>query len=360
MKSFSLALLLILSGEAGQGAVAQPLATPTEQMKEETDRNSVGTPVIVEDERATAKNRIALEAATLLKQRNYRALDALADQLRQDTRTFAQGDWPIAFLYSGVVDLPKEATETEWQSHIESLRGWFKNDPDCGTPRVALARGLLEYAWQARGDGWASSVTSEGRRLYGERISEARRILNAAAPLAQNCPVYYSSRLKVALADSTSRERYEALFNEAIKAFPTYATFYLAKSDYLLPRWFGKEGEWEAFAAASADRLGAEAGDMLYAQIVWAMHDHRFFGNILKETAVEWQRIAPGFEALCRRYPNSISAPSEYCYLAGFHPKTGRGLSRDLFLRLGNRCDLSVWKTTERWTSDRAFAFGGK
>jgi hypothetical protein len=240
---------------------------------------------------------------------------------------------------------------------MQDLRDWFENDPDSITPRVALARGLVDYAWEARGRGWASSVTNDGWRLFGERITEARRILRAAETLGRICPVYYSTQLRVALVDGTSREQYEQLFAESVEAFPTYSTFYLVKGNYLLPRWHGEPGEWEAFAAASADKIGGLDGDMVYAQIVWSMHDARYFGNIFQETAAEWPRVRRGFDALCRRYPNSISAPSEYCYLAGFTPEGGRPLMRDLMSRIGGRIDLSVWKTADRWTKDRAWAF---
>jgi hypothetical protein len=313
--------------------------------------------VLVEDECTTTKARIVSEASELLKRRDYRRLDLLAGRLRRDGQTFAQGDWPIAFFYAGVVELPKGSSDADWQARVGALREWFESDPDCITPRVALARGLVEYAWEARGRGWASSVTNDAWRLFGERITEARRILTAAETLGRMCPVYYSTRLRVALVDGTSREQYEQFFSESVDAFPTYPTFYFVKVNYLLPRWHGEPGEWEAFAANSADKVGGDEGDMLYAQIVWSLDEARLFSNIFDDTAADWRRVRRGFEALGQQYPNSISAPSEYCYLAGFMPEGGRSLTRELLMRLAGRVDLSVWKSMDRWTKDRAWAF---
>jgi hypothetical protein len=356
MHAFSLLRpsFLVVAGHV----LGQPLSTPSERMKPEAASNRLADPVIAEDESMTAKARIVSQASELLKQCNYRALDAMAGQLRRAGKTFARGEWPIVFFFAGVAELPKGSTDADWQARIHALRDWFEQDPDCVTPRIALARGLYEYAWEARGEGWASEVTNDGWRLFGERITEAHRILYAAETLGQICPVYYSTRLRVALVDGTSRDEYEDLFKKSVEAFPTFAPFYFTKAYYLLPRWHGEEGEWEQFAATTADRLGGEDGDVLYAQFVWAMHDNRVFGNILKESAVEWPRAKRGFEALCCRYPNSISAPSEYCSISGFAPKGARGLMRSLFPRLGNRVDLTVWKTTERFAEDRAWAFG--
>lgn len=339
-------------------ALAQPLPTPSEQMQlEAASSRSTSGPVLVEDESTLAEKQISVRAKELLQRSDYQALDAMAATLRRSTEAYARGDWPIGFFFTGVVCIPKGSSQAEWEAQIQKLRDWFEKDPDCITPRLAMARRLIEYAWEARGNKWAKDVTEEGWRLFGERIAEARRIIKAAENLGTSCPLYYSTRLRLALVDGTSREEYDRLFQESVAAFPTYATFYLVKANYLLPRWHGNEGEWEAFATEAANKIGGENGDILYAQIVWSMHDARYFGNIFKETAVEWSRTERGFQALSRRFPNSISVPSEYCYLAGLAPEAGRSVARRIYAQLDNRVDLSVWKNMERWMSDHRWAF---
>lgn len=138
--------------------------------------------------------------------------------------------------------------------------------------------------------GSQATVKAEGWRLFGERIAEARRILVAAEPLGRTCPLFYVMRLRAALTDGTSRENYDRLFEESVKAFPTYAPFYFVRVNYLLPRWHGEEGEWEAFAETSANQVGGMAGDILYARIVWRMHETRIFDNVFDESKMEWER----------------------------------------------------------------------
>jgi hypothetical protein len=142
-----------------------------------------------------------------------------------------------------------------------------------------------------------------------------------------------------------------------VRMWPDYHIFHAIRAYYLLPRWHGQPGEWEAFAAESAADLGGEQGDVLYAQIVWAMHASRIYGNPIAETALEWARVQRGFEALCRQFPNSLSARSEFCSISGFAPSGARTLMRNLFPLLGNRVDLSVWLTMERYQRDRQWAF---
>jgi hypothetical protein len=313
--------------------------------------------VVVDDEATKARVEIRDEVLRLLNGRDFRGLDAMAQKFRESKQIFAQGDWALTFFFTELCDLPEEASEADWQARVQLLRDWFEQDPESITPRIALARGLLAYAWVARGEGWASEVTPEGRRLMHERMAEARRILIAAANLPEKCPAWHSTRLKVALDDGTSRAEYDQIFAEAVRMWPDYHIFHEIRANYLLARWHGEPGEWEAFAAKSADDLGGEQGDVLYAQIVWAMHASRIYGNPIAETALEWARVQRGFEALCRQFPNSLSARSEFCSISGFAPSGARKLMRSMYPLLGNRVDLSIWQTMERYEKDRQWAF---
>ena len=159
-----------------------------------------------------------------------------------------------------------------------------------------------------------------------------------------------------AMLGQDSRESYKEIFAEAVHTYPSYTPFYFMKVWHLQTRWYGGPGEWEAFAKESADRVGGEAGDILYAQILWYVHDNRFYGNPLGQTAIEWPRARRGFEAIRHRYPDSVFALNEYCFLSGLAPGDRAPLMRQLFGELGNRVDLKVWKTTEKFVHDRQWS----
>src|SRR4051812_46029859 len=74
--------------------------------------------VIVKDEADTAKARVTSEAVELLKRSDYQGLDTMAARLRRDPVAFSRGDWSIAFFFSALGDLPKQATEAEWQDRV--------------------------------------------------------------------------------------------------------------------------------------------------------------------------------------------------------------------------------------------------
>jgi hypothetical protein len=344
--------LALLAGVAGR-IWWRSHSTLTERAKLEAVASS--SPIIVEDEAIAEKTRIGEKVGQLLNNRDYRGLDLLADKLRADKQTFAPGTLPIEFFFSWFGDLRKGLTAEECELHIQSLRDWFTADPDSITPRIALAEGLLAYAWQARGHEFADKVTEEGWRLFNERVTEARRILNAAERMTGKCQIFFEARLRVALMDGTSRERYDRYFEEAVRAFPAYQGFYMKRTNYLLPRWHGEPGEWEAFTAASADRIGGEEGDIFYARIVWNMRNSGVYDNIFEDSKAQWPRTQRGFEAICRRYPESVAAASEYCDMSGL--ARARDVTKHLFARLDNRVDLTVWRTVERWEQARRWAF---
>ena len=312
-------------------------------------------PMCVEDEFTKTEASIEKKALTLLASQKYSELDALAANFRKSQACFENGYWQLALLYKSITDLDTKAPEQDWEARLKLIRRWFEQDTDCITPRVAMARALVGYAWHARGNDWASKVSKDAWPLVYERIAEATRILEAARNLSETCPVWYSTWMKVAMLSGPDRERYDAVFEEALAAFPAYTAFYFSKVWYLQERWYGERGDWEAFAAVAADKIGGEKGDLLYAQIVWYVHEQRVYGNPIREAAIEWPRVQRGFEAIRRQYPDSILALSEYCSISGFAGE--RQLMQSLFNEIGNRVDLAVWRTTELFEQDYRWAF---
>ena len=109
-----MSVALLAGAAAGMSGQTGP-SLPDRVKPEAAAPGGAITPIVVEDEATTAKARIRSEGTTLLNNRDYRGLDALASQLAQSTQTFAQGDWPIGFFYSEVADLPKKSTQAEWE-----------------------------------------------------------------------------------------------------------------------------------------------------------------------------------------------------------------------------------------------------
>jgi len=133
----------------------------------------------------------------------------------------------------------------------------------------------------------------------------------------------------------------EAVFKKGVELDPDYQQLYESKAYFLLPRWYGEPGEWEAFAQQTADARGGEEGDILYMAIARsqaATEGAEFFRN----TRISFPRMKRGFEASLRRYPDYVWEMNSYCYFACI--AGDRDTARQLFQKIGDRWEKEVWR----------------
>ncbi len=124
--------------------------------------------------------------------------------------------------------------------HILEL--WRKEEPGYSG---CLERGriLTEWAWDARGSGWASQVTPEGARLFEQRLQEAGRELNEAVRLNPSGWTAHARLITVARGLGWPRKDMEEHFQRAVKLRPRDPYAYELKLEYLKPRWHGEPEE---------------------------------------------------------------------------------------------------------------------
>jgi tetratricopeptide (TPR) repeat protein len=147
-------------------------------------------------------------------------------------------------------------------------------------------------------------------------LTEATRILGEAKTLKEKCPLYWRVLMRDALGLQIDKTRFDAIFDEAIKFEPDFENYYFRRVIYLLPRWYGSEGEWQNDLTMSADKIGGENGDMFYAQVIWNMNQPSYFQNPFMEDNVSWTRVDKGFEVIEKYFPDSLAAKIERAQLA--------------------------------------------
>lgn len=278
----------------------------------------------------------------------YAELDALAQRLQQQRSRFAGGAWRLHVLF-GTLSSPGSATATDaaWEAHIAKLEQWSHSSPASPTPRIALAQTYLRFAWKARGHGYSDTVTPEGLALFQERVRSARATLEQSAALAEASPHWYLQMQGVALVQQWDPATVDALAERALNHEPGYYYFALAEANYLLPKWHGKTGDTERYAAQVADRLGGPEGDAVYFQIAAAI-------NCCKKTqapALSWQRIQQGFAAIESLYGSTNHERNVMAYLAVRAGDTAT--AQRLFARIGNDWSEAVWKTKPAFDAAR-------
>lgn len=309
----------------------------------------------IESAETKEQNEIKNRALALFTNHDYDGLEKMAAEYRSSKEQFADGTPKISLVYAALE--PAETNpEPVWQRCQIQMQEWIHAKPESPTPRIALARVLTSYAWKARGGGWAYQVKQQDWQTFYARLRGAQKYLQQAAKLNEWCPVYWSTMQRIALCLQVSRKQYDAIFDHATREFPEYEAYYNYRALYLLPGWLGAPGEWESDLAKSSDKIGGEAGDMLYARVVWYMHSYGSTTNLFKETPrISWPRVQRGFDAILKESPDSLAAKTERAHLAAL--KGDKVRARVYFLETGGQVDVCLWDGGDAFHSNFKWIF---
>jgi hypothetical protein len=278
----------------------------------------------------------------------YADLDTLAQQLQQQRSRFKGGTWRLHVLF-GTLSSPGSATATDaaWKAQIAKLEQWAQSSPASPTPRIALAQTYLRFAWKARGHGYSNTVTMQGWALFRERVQSARSTLEQSAAVADSSPHWYLEMQGAALDQQWDRAAFDALAERALAHEPGYYYFAVSESNYLLPKWYGKSGDTETYAAEVADRIGGDEGDAVYFQIAAAIN----CCNRTQAPALSWPRVQRGFAAIESLYGSTNHQRNVMAFLAVRNGDSAT--AQQMFARIGNDWSESVWKSKAAFDTAR-------
>jgi len=282
--------------------------------------------------------------------RRFAKLEERAADLRRGKPTFDNGYWKVAEFYESLTCRDEEP-ESMWQLHDRIHRDWITAFPQSFTARVAYADFFVSYAWHARGHGFANTVTQEGWRLFHERAAAARKTLEEARQLPDRDPFWWDVALAVARAQGWSKSEFDELVEKGKSLQPRFWRYDVDRAASLLPRWYGKPGDWEAYAeqaAARPDGLGVE----IYARIVLALQG--YYDNVFKETTASWPKALEGLERMRKLYPRSLDLISETALLAV--KADSRWVAKEMFDQIGDKYLASVWGKPEYFIRCRNWA----
>lgn len=275
--------------------------------------------------------------SAMLDARRFKQLDCLADSARSHKEKFSGGFWKLTELYDGLRRPVLHATEGDWNRHIGLLQRWSAKYPASITPRVALAYAYLNYGWDARGHGYADTVSRNGWKLLEQRVAHARGILTQASSMPRQCPEWYVVMQWVALAQGWDPGAQRALFERAVRFEPDYYVFYRMYAISILPKWGGEDGEVETFLNQAADRMGAPAGDVLYFQVA----AHLLCCETDQHLKLSWPRIQRGFHALERQSGPALRNLNLMARMAVICQDIV--VADQVLSRVGDRWDEAVW-----------------
>jgi hypothetical protein len=285
----------------------------------------------------------------LLERLDFDKLDCIADAARSSKARFPGGLWKLHSIY-WALDQPKgHVTDEDWNARLLLLKQWTVTKPNSITARVALAGAYSSYAWYARGDGMADSVTDRGWKLLSERMSKAEAILDEKSELTAKCPESFWIRQGIAQGQGIEQET--EILKRAIASYPDYYYYYCTHAYLLLPKWYGQEGGASQFAAESADRVGGSDGDILYFQIAGGVVCP--CGDETEFNRMSWSRIQKGFAALEQKYGPSMINLNLFALMAT--NVDDAVVAAAAFKRIGDNWDKDTWITEEYFNHSKTW-----
>jgi len=194
-----------------------------------------------------------------------------------------------------------------WPRFGAVLNAWRAKSPD--SPAQALIEAIYwrQYAWYGRGGGYAGTVPPEAWELFRERLAKASARLAESKAAASNCALWHSMNLEVLIDQNAPRDRIDAAYAEAVKAFPASQQVHFAMSRVAQVMWGGAPGELERFARRAVELSKRDEGNAIYARLFW-------FADCDCERGIsfghpgdpDWKLMKAGFEELLQRYPDQV------------------------------------------------------
>lgn len=281
---------------------------------------------------------------------------ALLNQEEKKFRTkqsrFPDGRWKLTFFYGGLGGPKMTGNDAVWERSLRLADEWIQATPAEPAPYLAKANILIQYAWDARGTGYANTVTPEGWKLFNQRIAEAEKVLTLAPRIAQSDPYWFIEMETVAIAQGWPDEEFTKLYREAIKEAPTYEWIYFTAANYYLPRWYGSKEKLRQFVENAVQATQKYEGKTMYARIywdeLWALRDKTFAPGY-----ANWSDMRQGFEDMMTQYPKSrwnLNAFAYYACLADDWPTT-----KKLIKQIGDQPDLRIWDSKEKFDHCKAY-----
>lgn len=246
-------------------------------------------------------------AQTLLRAKNYDEIEKVAANLLDTRAKFVSGNWRLPCFARALCIVCDD--DNAWKANNQRLLLWHAARPQSKLATLMLARSWANGAYSARGGEYAYKVKPKQWSGMNRRLRAAAPLFAASMSDIKRTPLVFSGLQQWALLGQVPPALYETAWRDAESAFPGYAPFYVDKALYLMPRWYGEPGEWEAFAKRSADKIGGIKGDMLYARIVEDQSEN-YDADFLQNSPVSWERTKRGLRALIAGGSNPVGIAS--------------------------------------------------
>ncbi len=196
----------------------------------------------------------------------------------------------------------KALSDSGQKSNVRELvKGWYH----------------IQYAWRARGNGYANEVTQEGGKLFEERLKIAEKALTAAWEQDNADTRPATLMIGVCLGLGKERPEMERRFHRAMLAAPDNYEACFDKLHYLKPIWLGSPEDMLAFGHECLTNTSWKGRTAL---LIVDAHDYLSTYGRQDPAARQaywlrpevWSDIHAAYEEFFRREPDALNWRQSY------------------------------------------------
>jgi len=264
-------------------------------------------------------------------------LEVLSAHILKEKSLFGDGSWKILRFHEAL-ELPAGAPEERWGAREGDIAKWEARFPGSITARTAHIGFLVSYARHARDPGSALSARDIAGSPFAMRLAQASDLFQSAGKLDEKSPMLWFEGQRVALLQGWPAMEVLRKFYEAKRAEPGFWHYDAQVAEFLLPKWYGKDGDWERLAEAEIQR-GDGLGVEEYARTVYGMSAH--YQDVFKESRAGWGLVKEGYGAMVQKYPDSKMLLNQFALLAVLADDVPE--AHEAFGAMGGQADPSVW-----------------
>jgi hypothetical protein len=302
---------------------------------------------------ATLESRRAMTSRTLrqwLTDKKYQALEELFAQFDHDFAPlpWAPNESPQSVL-SDLLVLPDGAWE-EWPDIARKVNDWMAARPEATLPKLLLADIYVHRAWEARGSGFALTVSPEGWKGFRQNMAEAAHLV---APLCdRDDPPAHALTLLFAIALAADPDEEELAEAEArlFKLYPTALEPNYFRCQKLMQRWGGAPDDLASFATRSAGNLQGPAADGHYARLALSQACYYAREDFIAQSGLDLERTLRGVKHLAEHAPDKQALAVFGLWLSNHHQRPDD--FQWFAAKLSNVDIHSVWPPTLRDVRD--------
>jgi tetratricopeptide (TPR) repeat protein len=237
-----------------------------------------------------------MELLDLMDKGQYEKVSAFVQKLRDEDAATTGGFSAVSSLVSVMIG--------EERSGSLALR-WLAHDPQSGLAHLLYGDWCISKAWQARGGGWADTVTDEGWEGFESYLEKARKHLTEAYRLDDQDYLSCDSMITVCMGQCTGQDEEFLWFNRATKLKPDFYGAYHSMAWALMPRWGGGPFQTIEFIQNNVNR-GPQFPMLQFYYMDWVDE-----GELLDPDSEAFKASMDIVDKYMAAYPNSAAAYRE-------------------------------------------------